>query len=252
VQDAFQGLIEEGFQATETFHQGCITNKPGSCAGALPASVPYVYWAFTVKPVYGWGNAGELQQSTAGWLSALPVFGPHWQVLMAQGLATGYVQWGPDTRLDIVDAPMYSEKNWGASFPSKWAWIQCNTFKGEPHLALTGAAAIRNLLNIAGVEEEVGIIGVHYLGRFIEVSPANGKVRWDVEPWGRWHLWGKSSEYEAMVEAWCEADEGTILRAPLGRHGLVPACKDTFAGPPLALLLLASWCYCSFAMRHGL
>lgn len=230
VQAAFPGIVGEGFQASENFHQGYIADKPGTVPGAIKATVPGVYWAFTVQPVYGWGNSGELQQSTAGWLAALPVFEPHWQVMMAHGLANGYVQWGEHTRIELNNAPFYAEKNWGFGFPKKWAWIQCNTFAGEPNLAVTCAAAVRTLLNLPGVTEEVGMIGVHFNGRFIELAPWTSRVRWDIEAWGRWQLWAKDDEYEALVEATCGADDGAILRAPLGSEGFAPACKDTFAG----------------------
>lgn len=48
--------------------------------GLLPSTVKSVRWAFSVRPVLGWGNVGEKQQATAGWLASLPVFEPHWQV----------------------------------------------------------------------------------------------------------------------------------------------------------------------------
>lgn len=46
-------------------------------------------WGYTTRPVYGWGNVGYKQKSTAGWLAAFPVFEPHWQICMASGLSTG-------------------------------------------------------------------------------------------------------------------------------------------------------------------
>ena len=58
----------------------------GLCAGRSPAQVR---WAFSVRPVYGWGDESGVQKATAGWLAALPVFEPHWQVVQAHGLATG-------------------------------------------------------------------------------------------------------------------------------------------------------------------
>jgi hypothetical protein len=84
-QKVFQDTVEEGFQATTTWHQGAIRDAPGTCPGDLPATVPCAKWAFNVRPVYGWGESGYPQRSTARWLSSLPVFEPHWQVLMAHG-----------------------------------------------------------------------------------------------------------------------------------------------------------------------
>lgn len=46
-------------------------------------------WEYSTRPVYGWGDVGSKQKSTAGWLAAFPVFEPHWQICMAGGLSTG-------------------------------------------------------------------------------------------------------------------------------------------------------------------
>ena len=48
--------------------------------GNLPSTVDSCRWSITVEPTYGWGPQAGKQQSTAGWLAALPVFEPHWQV----------------------------------------------------------------------------------------------------------------------------------------------------------------------------
>ncbi len=41
------------------------------------------------------------------------------------------------------------------------------------------------MLNLPGVKEDVGLIGVHFRGQFVELVPWNGAVTWDVAPWGR-------------------------------------------------------------------
>lgn len=48
-------------------------------------------WEYSTRPVYGWGDVGSKQKSTAGWLAAFPVFEPHWQICMAGGLSTGII-----------------------------------------------------------------------------------------------------------------------------------------------------------------
>eukprot|EP00892_Ulva_mutabilis_P012116 jgi/Ulvmu1/9277/UM050_0026.1 len=227
----FNELVAEGFQASATWQQGSIRHLPGTISGDIPAAVDCAKWAFNIRPVYGWGQSGRPQGSTASWLSALPVFEPHWQVLMAHGIADGYLQWGsgPNSMIHFRDCPAYAEKNWGAGFPQKWAWLQCNSFPSHPHLAVTAVAAVRDLFNSPGVQEEVGLIGVHHEGRFYDLGVARGRVRWSVDPWGKWHMWAKSDTYEALVEADCDQDVGTRLRAPTPR-GLQPMCKDTFKG----------------------
>ena len=58
----------------------------------------------------GWGGRlGDKQYSTAGWLAAFPVFEPMYQVVMAHGLASGWVEWRGERR-EFRDAPCYTEK----------------------------------------------------------------------------------------------------------------------------------------------
>ena len=56
-----------------------------------------------------------------------------------------------------------------------------------PGLSVTAVGARRGLLvGLPSVEEDVGLIGVHHEGQFIELTPWVGDVDWDVEPWGKW------------------------------------------------------------------
>ena len=43
-------------------------------------------------------------------------------------------------------------------------------------------------MKLPGVEEDVGLIGIHWQGRFIELVTWNSEVRWEVDPWGRWKV----------------------------------------------------------------
>lgn len=133
-------------------------------------TMPSARWEYSTRPIYGWGDVGSEQLATAGWLAALPVFEPHWQICMASGLSTGipyychqlssfprlstkyraallplyyfahlnrishklgfwagWIEWG-DRRYEFEDAPSYSEKNWGGSFPFKWFWVRTSFF----------------------------------------------------------------------------------------------------------------------------
>ena len=60
---------------------------------------------------------------------------------MAKGLASGWIQWGEE-RYEFKSAPAYSEKNWGAGFPKKWFWIQCEDFDNAPDVALTAVGEL--------------------------------------------------------------------------------------------------------------
>ena len=109
---AFDAGVEQGFQASATWHQGSIVRQEAGATGDLPSTVGDCRWAFSVKPVSGWGSAGQRQRATAGWLAALPVFEPHWQVLQAHGLASGWIEWG-GRRYEFTDAPHYAVRPWG-------------------------------------------------------------------------------------------------------------------------------------------
>lgn len=224
----FDREVGQGFQASATWHQGNLVADDRGAAGHLKSSVSGCRWAFSVTPRVGWGTEGGRQKATAGWLAALPVFEPHWQVLMADGEATGWIEWG-GKRYEFEGAPAYAEKNWGGGFPARWVWVQCNSFQSSPGTSVTAVGARRGLLQVPGIQEDVGMIGIHHEGVLYELNVRDSAVSWDVDPWGTWKFKGKNSKYEAEVEATCRA-EGTPLRAPTAEQGLAPFCRDSFAG----------------------
>lgn len=211
----FERHVQEGYQATATQHQGAIRDPGSNC---------FCRWQYDIKPVYGWGNPGELQQSTAGWLSFLQIFEPGWQILMAHGLATGWIDWN-GKRYSFTNAPAYSEKNWGGSFPTKWFWLNCNSFDGKPDLALTAGGGRRGVL---WWMESVAMVGLHYQGKFYEFVPWNSEVRWNIQPWGRWQMQARNSQYEVELIGTTDLP-GTPLRAPT-ENGLIFCCRDTMQG----------------------
>ncbi|NEQ67667.1 MAG: tocopherol cyclase [Symploca sp. SIO2D2] len=211
----FEAHIQEGYQATATLNQGIIRD---------PASEAYCRWQYEVQPVYGWGDSGAPQQSTAGWLSYLPIFEPGWQILMAHGLATGWIDW-QGKLYQFTDAPAYSEKNWGHSFPKKWFWFNCNSFEQEAELALTAGGGIRKVL---WWEESAALVGIHYQGKFYEFVPWNSQVNWQIQPWGNWQIQARNAEYEVELTGTTNLP-GTPLRAPT-QQGLIFFCRDTMQG----------------------
>ncbi len=211
----FAQYITEGYQATAYLNQGSIYD---------PVRNEYCRWEYQIEPVYGWGDIDKPQQSTAGWLSSLPIFEPGWQITLASGLATGWIEWrGKCYRFN--NAPAYSEKNWGASFPQKWFWLNSNSFLDSSDLALTAGGGIRQVL---WWQEEVALIGIHYLGKFCEFAPWNSQVSWRIEPWGKWQLQGKSAELEVSLIGTTDLG-GTYVRTPTAK-GLVFNCRDTTKG----------------------
>ena len=207
----FGTQVVQGYQITPTLHQGTLPEQ--NCR-----------WCYQVLPVYGWGQPQQLQQATAGWLSYLPIFEPGWQVLMAHGLATGWIEW-EGTRYEFSNAPIYGEKNWGRSFPEKWFWLNCNSFEQTAGLAITAGGGRRKVL---WMTEEVAMIGIHYQGRFYEFVPWNSQISWHVEPWGEWRL--QATNGDVRVELIGTTDSaGTMVSTPT-EQGLVLGCRDTLKG----------------------
>ncbi|GAV88689.1 Tocopherol_cycl domain-containing protein [Cephalotus follicularis] len=222
----FKRRVLEGFQVTPLWHQGFICDDGRNNFAQIAKTVR---WEYSTRPVYGWGDVGLKQKSTAGWLAAFPVFEPHWQVCMAGGLSTGWIECDGE-RFEFQDAPSYSEKNWGGAFPRKWFWVQCNVFEGvSGDLALTAAGGLRQLPGLTETFENAALIGVHYDGIFYEFVPWNGILNWEVAPWGHWYMVAENETHMAELEA-KTSDPGTPLRAPTAEAGFSPACKDTCFG----------------------
>ena len=243
----FHTQVKTGFQVLPNRLQGIVDGHDGSLGGVmeeqgLPRTCSF---DLHVRPLSGWGddeienNHGNKkkssnQKSTAGWLASYYVFEPHWQVTMADGRASGTVTWN-DKKYDFVDAPFYAEKNWGGSFPSKWYWLQCNSFDrftsadGSSRLSVTAGGGIRNIP--FGRKESLGMVSVHYNGIFYEAVPWTSEMSWDVEPWGSWKFLGRCTsgkrKFEVELKAECEED-GVVLRAPAKDEGMVYFCRDSF------------------------
>lgn len=222
----FSRRVVEGFQVTPFWHQGFIRDDGSTDYAQM---VKTARWEYSTRPIYGWGDVGAKQKATAGWLAAFPVFEPHWQICMASGLSTGWIEWDGE-RYEFENAPSYSEKNWGAAFPRRWFWVQCNVFDGaNGDVSLTAAGGLRQLPGLSETYENAALVGVHYRGIFYEFVPWNGVVNWEIAPWGYWHLSAENETHVVEIEATTK-DEGTTLRAPTTETGLAPACKDTCYG----------------------
>jgi len=211
--ETFFERVPSGYQASARVSQGQFRDPFGHTCR----------WHYAIAPVYGWGDPQRVQRATAGWLSFLPVFDPGWQILMAHGRATGWIEWNGD-RYEFANAPFYSEKNWGRSFPQAWFWLNCNSFD-EADLALTAGGGRREVL---WWSEDVALICLHHAGKFYEFAPWNAEVSWQIAPWGDWRMQARSREYSVSL-AGAATCPGTLLRAPTER-GLVFCCCDTMRG----------------------
>ncbi len=209
--DEFNNHITEGYQATATLHQGSLPTQ--NCR-----------WCYQTIPVYGWGHVHQFQQSTAGLLSFFPIFEPGWQILMAHGLATGWIEW-QGQRYEFNQTPAYSEKNWGRAFPEKWFWVNCNSFDGSIGLAVTAGGGKRKVL---WMTEEVGMIGIHYRGQFYEFVPWNSQIDWQIKPWGEWRIQARNENFQVELIGTTDLS-GTMVRTPTAQ-GLSLCCRDTLKG----------------------
>ncbi|MQL83371.1 hypothetical protein Taro_015864, partial [Colocasia esculenta] len=219
----FNRCVSEGFQVTPIWHQGFLRDDGRS---NYVQTVKTARWEYSTRPVYGWGDVNSKQKSSAGWLAAFPVFEPHWQICMAGGLSTGWIEWDGE-RFEFENAPSYSEKNWGEGFPRKWFWVQCNVFEGgSGEIALTAGGGLRKLPGLSDIYESVALVGVHFGGTFYEFVPWNGTLSWEISLWGCWKISAENKSFVVELEATTE-DPGTPLRAPTTEAGLVTACKDT-------------------------
>jgi tocopherol cyclase len=207
----FDTHITQGYQVTGTLHQGALPEH--DCR-----------WCYHTIPIYGWGQPQQPQQATAGLLSYLPIFEPGWQILMAHGLATGWIEWRGE-RYEFTNAPAYSEKNWGCSFPEKWFWINCNSFEDTVGLAITAGGGRRKVL---WMTEEVAMIGIHYRDRFYEFAPWNAEIHWQIQPWGEWRMQATNGDVRVELIGTTDSN-GTMVNTPTAK-GLVMCCRDTLKG----------------------
>ncbi len=206
---------KEGYSFTRTHHEGSIYN---------PVTQKNCQWNYEVEPVYLWGDSHRPPRATAGLLSYLPIFDPGWQILIAQGAATGYIDWW-GKKYEFEKVPFYGEKNWGYSFPEKWFWINCNYFPDVPDLTITAVGSTRKLFNIT---ESVGIIGLHYGGNFYEFGFNNSRLSWYVTPWGYWEMKGRNDLYSVRIIGTTDRSP-SLVRVPTDR-GLIFRCRDTKSG----------------------
>lgn len=213
--DKFECYIQQGYQVTATLNQGIIHD---------PATNKYCRWQYHTKPIYGWGNPGCPQKSTGGLLSYFPIFEPGWQVLMAHGLAKGWIDWN-GKYYQFRNIPAYSEKNWGHSFPEKWFWINCNSFTTDIDLSLTAGGGRRQMM---WWTEEVAMICLHCQGKFYEFVPWNAQVNWQIKPWEKWEMQAFNDNFEVAITGTTDLP-GTAIRVPT-KKGLVDICRDTMSG----------------------
>lgn len=220
--ERFHQAIAEGYQATATWNQGKLYD---------PGTGQTAEWQYQIQPVYGWGDPDNLQQSTAGWFSRFQIFEPGWQILMAHGLASGWIDWNGQ-RYAFTNAPAYCEKNWGGAFPQKWFWLNCNQFDNEADLAFTASGGRRGVL---WWMEEVAMVGIHHRGKLFEFVPWNARVHWNISPWGQWQMGAESDRHRVELVATTE-HPGTLVRVP-SQQGLIFGCRDATQGK----LLLRLW-----------
>jgi tocopherol cyclase len=209
-----QGLLKDpatgkfcqwDYHTTTISTWGSTVNKPSnvahaSCSEQLPSSVEPLNLASSNQPKqltnlgHDRSNTADIDSSKAaaiakpravmGILSYLPVFEPGWQILQSHAIATGQINWCGQV-YQFTDAPAYSEKNWGRTFPDRWFWLQCNSFATHPTLSITAAGGKRELL---GQPTNVAMVSIHYQDQFVAFLPEDSQIYCQVAPWGEWRI----------------------------------------------------------------
>jgi hypothetical protein len=91
------------FELTTTRNRGRL-----QASDAAASDVTAVEYDVCIKPLMGWGGSRfERQYSTAGWLAALPIFEPGYQIIMSHGLASGSIVVDGKT-VEFKDAAAYA------------------------------------------------------------------------------------------------------------------------------------------------
>ena len=225
---AFFQRVRSGYQVADGIHQGCLPLPSGDL----------VRWLFRVETIATYGIPDA--KATMGWLSYLPVFEPGWQILMAYGQATGWVEW-QGQRYEFEAAPAYAEKNWGGSFPQRWFWLQSVTFERLSAFATDGTqlsdTEIDRPLSLVCVgawrdvlwwQEEVGMAAVHWGDRLIEFLPETSAIGWQISPWGSWQFQAETESDRITLEAWTDRPAAKVM-VPT-QQGMQFACRDTASG----------------------
>lgn len=185
-----------------------------------------VQWGIDYRPLLTWGTRGTTRH-TATWLSQLQLFEPGYQVLMAHGVVTdGYII-SEGVRVDVTDAVVYCEKNWGRSFPSRWWWVQANGFWDVRDLSVLAVGARRRVLT--GVET-VGMIAIHYNGEMYEFANWSCEsLRWEVGKWGSWKAWSVAWTGH-VVEIVAHTEEKPVGVLGPSENGMVFNVQDCARG----------------------
>jgi tocopherol cyclase len=76
--------------------------------------------------------------------------------------------------------------------------------------------------------ESVGLICLHYQGKFYEFVPWNSQVSWEVQPWGKWEMQARNDRYEVKLIGKSDRAGGWV-RVPT-EDGLCFRCRDTMNG----------------------
>ncbi len=212
--------IEHWSKGQQGYSASHIHNKGKICD---PVTGRSCIWDYQIQVIDTWGDR-RLPIPTMGWLSYLPIFEPGWQILTAHGLATGQIIW--DNQIfEFIDAPAYSEKNWGRSFPQKWFWLQCNAFPNYPDLSITAAGGIREIL---GQKQDVGMIGIHYQGKSYIFLSTQDKLSFHIQPWGLWHMQAQSKNWQVEIIGETQSS-GSLVMVPTAT-GAEFSCRDTAKG----------------------
>jgi tocopherol cyclase len=194
----------------EVFYSASIRHNRGKIA--------HISWDYRITSIVPWAKP------VMGWLSYLPVCEPYWQILVMHGLAEGSITW-QDQTYHFQDAPAYSEKNWGNSFPERWFWLQCNSWQEVEQLSLVATGALRQIL---GKSSTVAMIALWWQGKWYRFMPDRSQIFCDIAPWGDWYIIAQQGNYRLELQGYSKRPPTPIL-VPM-EHTMQYKCNDTGQG----------------------
>lgn len=196
---------------SQAFYSASVSHNQGQIADITA-------WDYQISAIVPWAKP------VMGWLSYVPVCEPYWQILSMHGLAHGQITWQGHT-YTFANAPAYSEKNWGTSFPDRWYWLQCNSWQGQDGLSLVSTGAQRQIL---GKYSTVAMVGLWWQGQWYRFMPDRSQIFCDIAPWGDWYITVVQGRYRLEIHGHTDRAPTPIL-VPIDR-AMQYKCRDTGRG----------------------
>lgn len=141
---------------------------------------------------------------------AVPGLGQYWHPHLLLGHVTGTAKLATET-IDLGDATVYAEKNWGSAFAGHWWWGQAHGLgDGAACVAFAGGRLLGGAPTsvVAALEDRV-----------LRFAPPAARLVTATAP-GRWRIHGRGPVHRVEIEAEADPAAAHVLPVP------VPATRD--------------------------